>query len=286
MKKIIWFVLSILLLGSYAFAKEPVYLNHKQLYTEFAMDFNLPTKTYFNGNSEAMPAGLEREYSEQFYRLGLTYGLLERLNFDFGFRIWHAKREVASKEDQINKYYIEEPLLRRPVDKTRLLDFEVGFRYIFSEFFFKHSIAASIFIPTSNKFDPEPYNIGDGRFFLKFRYLFEKEFEKIMLFGNTGFTFYDERPENQYNLELNCGYKIIQNLYAGLGLGMYLPFSYDDNTNPFETVAQDIGSFNLITRVGYSPITDMNLELRYIYTIGGFNTYLFNTVGFNVSYVF
>ncbi|MCX7958482.1 MAG: hypothetical protein N3B13_05480 [Deltaproteobacteria bacterium] len=286
MKKVIIFLLILSVFVSFAYAKEPVSVNHKQLYTHMSMDFSLPTKTYYNGDSEAMPAGLEREYSENFYRLGLTYGLLEKLNFDFGFRIWQAERSVASKEDQMKKYYIDEPLLRSPVEKTRLLDFEVGFRLLLKEYFFRHSIAASIFIPASNKYDPEPYNIGDGRFFLKIRYLFEKDVGQHMIFGNSGFAFYDERPENQYILELNYGYKIMENLYAGIGIGMYIPLSMDDNTNPFETVAQDVGSFNLIPRIGYRPIENLNLEITYNYTMGGYNTFLFNTIGFNASYLF
>ncbi len=286
MKKLMISMMVLVLFSSFSFAKDVVSVNQKELFTTLSMDFSLPTKTYYNGSSTAMPAGLEREYNESYYRLGLTYGLLEKLNFDFGFRIWQVERSVASKEDQMKKYNIDEPLLRKPVDRTRLLDFEVGFRFLVKEYFFKHSISGSIFIPTSNKYDPEPDNIGDGRFFIKLKYLFEKEFGNHMVFGNTGFAFYDERPENQYMLELNYGYKIMENFYAGVGVGMYLPFSMDDNTNPFETVAQDIGSYNLITRAGYSPIKNLNLELTYNYTLGGYNTFLFNTIGFNASYMF
>ncbi|MCX7943204.1 MAG: hypothetical protein N2746_01680 [Deltaproteobacteria bacterium] len=285
MKRFVFFI-SLMSVSLLVFAKEPVKVNHKELYSYFSMDFNLPTKTYYNGSSEAMPAGLEREYNESFYCLGLTYGLLEKLNFDFGFRVWHANRKVASKEDQMTKYYIDEPFLRSPIEKTRLLDFEVGFRLIVKEYFFRHSVAASIFIPTSNKYDPEPYNIGDGRFFLRFRYLFEKEFNSHLVFGSTGFAFYDERPENQYLLELNYAYKVMEVLYAGIGVGISLPLSMDDNTNPFETIPQDSGSINIIPRVGYSPIKNLNLEFRYGYTVAGYNTYLFNMLSFNVSYLY
>ncbi len=286
MKKFVVLVALFLLLTSLAFARDPVSINHKELYTQFSMDFSLPTKTYYNGSLEAMPSGMDREYSENYYRLALTYGIMEKLNFDFGFRIWQADRSVPLRERQMTEFNIDEPDLKTPVDKTRLLDFEVGFRLLLKEYFVRHSVAASIFIPASNKVDPEPYNIGDGRFFLKFRYLFEKEFGQHLIFGNTGFAFYDERPENQYLLEINYAYKIIEGLYAGSGFGFYIPLSMDDNTNPFETVSQDIGSINFIFRVGYSPIKNLNTELTYNYTLSGFNNYLFNTIGFNVAYLF
>jgi len=286
MKRFSILLVAFVLVSSVAFAKEPVSVEQKSLFTQLSMDFSLPTKTYYDGSSNAMPSGISREYSENFYRLALTYGLLEKLNFDFGLRVWQADRSVASKEEQLSKYNLTEATLKKGVDKTRLLDFEVGFRLLVKELFFKHSIAASIIIPTSNKIDPEPYDIGDGRFALKLRYLFEKEFGAHTVYGNTGFVFNDERLENQYVLEVNYAYTIMKGLYAGLGLSMAIPFSMDDNTNPFETVPQDVGSFNLIPRVGYSPIENLNVELNYNYTLGGFNTYLFNTIGLNVSYLF
>lgn len=267
-------------------AREPVSLKEKELFTQFSVDLSLPTKTYYNGSSEAMPSQLDREYSEQFYRLALTYGLMEKLNFDFGFRIWSAHKSYPSKEEQKTKYNLSEFELKDDVDKTRLLDFEVGFRLLLKEYFFRHSLAASILIPTSNKVDPEPYFIGDGRFALKVGYIFEKSIGPHLIYGNTGFVFNDERPEHQYLLEATYAYWIIKGLYAGLGIGMYIPLSTDDNTNPFETVAQDIGSFNLIPRIGYSPLERMNMEISYSYAAGGFNTYLFNTIGFNISYQF
>ncbi len=271
---------------SIASAKEPTYVKEKELYTQFSMDFNLPTKTYYNGSSEAMPSQMEREYSEDFYRLSLTYGLMEKLNFDFGLRVWSAHKSFASEEVQREKYNLSEAAIKSDIEKTRLLDFEVGFRLLLKDYFFKHSVAASIFIPASNKVDPQPYDIGDGRFALKVRYLFEKDFGPHLVYGDTGFVFNDERPESQYVLEANYAYFIIKDLYAGLGLGMSIPLSMDDNTNPFETVAQDIGSFNLIARVGYSPIEKLNVELLYNYTMGGFNTFLFNTICLNISYLF
>lgn len=287
MRKFLTLLAVLLLTSSLAMAKDPVSVNHKELYTKLSMDFSLPTSTYYNGSSEAMPSGIDRKFSQNYYNLSLTYGLLEKLNFDFGLRIWQANREVPSNEVQMEKFKLKEPELKKSVDKTRLEDFEVGFRLLVKEFFFKHSISASILIPTSNKIDPEPYNLGDGRFTFKLKYLFEKAFgSSFMLYGFTGFAFYDERPENQYQLEINYAYFNPNGFFAGLGIGMYIPLSMDDNTNPFETVPQDIGSFNLIPRIGYTPIKNLNIELSYNYTLGGFNTYLFNTIGLNISYLF
>ncbi|MGB9599973.1 MAG: hypothetical protein ACPL7I_05430 [Myxococcota bacterium] len=286
MKRFVTLSLVSLLLTSFASAKEPVSVNYKEVYTQLSMDFSLPTSTYYNGSSDAMPSGIDRKYYENYYKLSLTYGILEKLNFDFGLRIWQANREVPSDRVQMEKFHLKEPELKKSADITRLEDFEVGFRLPVKELFFKHSISASILIPTSNKIDPEPYNIGDGRFTFKLRYLFEKTFDSHLIYGFTGLAFYDERPENQYQLEINYAYIITKGVYAGIGVGMYIPFSMDDNTNPFETVPQDIGSFNLIPRIGYSPIENLNIELSYNYTMGGFNTYLFNTIGFNVSYLF
>lgn len=287
MKKLLVLIVVFCLFGtSVLYAREPVFLKEKDLFTQFSMDISLPTKTYYNGDSEAMPSLLDREYSEQYYRLALTYGLMEKLNFDFGLRIWSAHKSYPSKDEQKTKFHLSDFELKDDIDKTRLLDFEVGFRLLIKEYFFRHSVAASIFIPTSNKVDPEPYSIGDGRFALKVRYLFEKNLGSHLIYGNTGFVFNDERPESQYILEANYAYFVLEKLYVGLGLGMYVPLSMDDNTNPFETVAQDIGSFNLIPKIGFAPLDKMNVELSYNYTMGGFNTYLFNTVGLNVSYQF
>jgi hypothetical protein len=286
MKKFLMLFTVMVVISSVSFAREPVSLTHKSLFTQLSMDFSLPTKTYYDGDSKAMPSGFSREYSENYYRLAITYGLLEKLNFDFGFRIWQADRSVPSKERQLTEYHLTEATLKEGVDKTRLLDFEVGFRLPIKEFFFKHSLAASILIPTSNKIDPEPYNIGDGRFALRLRYLFEKEFGVHTLYGDTGFVFNDERLENQYILDVNYAYTIMKGLYAGIGLNIILPLSMEDNTNPFETVPQDVGAFKIVPRVGYSPLENLNIELNYSYTLGGFNTYLFNTIGLNASYLF